>query len=86
MSSQQVTVSSSLVPQSEASSRQTAGGSKGKPRFAEFACSHTQVIHILPPHLVAKVGRRRYTASLLWSQRRSFRSSYGEATTISTEL
>ena len=24
----------------------TAGGSKGKPRFAEFACSHAEVIDI----------------------------------------
>ena len=61
-----------------------SGGSKGKPKFAEFACSHTEVIdtsRVLS--LGAKMVWCRYTVSLHWSPRLLFQSSFGEATRIS---
>ena len=61
-----------------------SGGSKGKPRFAEFACSHTEVIDTsqVISHLRAKMVWCRYTGSLLWSPRLLFQSSFGEETRI----
>ena len=61
-----------------------SGGSKGKPRFAEFACSHTEVLDTgRGSPLGAKLVWCRYIDSLLWSPRLLFQGSFGEVTRIS---
>jgi hypothetical protein len=83
MSSQRVADTSN--PPHEPPGRPTVGGSKAKPRFAEFACSHVEVIDnslFLFP-LDADVVHRRYSVSSHWSQRQSFQSTFGEVTRTS---
>ena len=63
-----------------------AGGPKAKPRFAEFACSHAEVIDSNQFFWGAKVVWRRYIVLLLWSPRLSFQSPSGEVTRTSDEL
>ena len=81
-------VSGTLDPPLRPSCHTTVGGSKDKPRFAEFACSHIEVIKYPKslPYWGAKVILRRYTVSLRWSQKQSFQRLSGEATRTSDKL